>query len=59
MSQAHKAQQSVLQKLQERQVKVRKLEDACRKQEEVIEKMEKLLNQSSKTSKGRRVILSG
>ena len=52
LSTAHTEQQGLLQKLQERQLKVRKLEEACRKQEKVIEKMERLLQQGVK-SKGK------
>ncbi len=47
MSHAHMSQNELLQKLQDRAVKVKRLEDACRKQEKVIEKMEKILNKGA------------
>ncbi|PAA63442.1 hypothetical protein BOX15_Mlig026285g2 [Macrostomum lignano] len=40
---AHESQQRLLQRLQERVAKQRSLEEACAKQEKVIEKMERLL----------------
>jgi len=50
MSQAHVSQNEILHKLQNKAQKVKKLEEACKKQEKVIEKLERLL--SHKSSKG-------
>lgn len=47
MNRAHTSQQDLLHKLQERAARVKKLEEACRQQEKVIERMERIL-QSSK-----------
>lgn len=49
---AHLSQQSLMLKFQEKARKVNDLEEACRKQEKVIEKMEKLL-QRQKDHKNR------
>lgn len=43
MSHAHASQQELLQRLQEKINKVRRLEETCKKQERVIEKMERIL----------------
>ncbi|KAK7506446.1 hypothetical protein BaRGS_00002558 [Batillaria attramentaria] len=51
MSHAHASQQELLQRLQEKVNKVRRLEETCRKQEKVIEKMEKIIEkQRDKTN---------
>ena len=48
MSHAHASQQELLQRLQDKVQKLRKLEDTCRKQEKVIEKMEAVLQRLRK-----------
>ena len=50
MSEAHVSQNEILHKLQNKAQKVKKLEEACKKQEKVIDKLERLLSQRS--SKG-------
>ena len=55
MSHAHASQQELLQRLQEKVNKVRRLEETCRKQEKVIEKMERILEKQrdkSSSAKG-------
>jgi ribosome-binding protein aMBF1 (putative translation factor) len=55
MSHAHASQQELLQRLQDKVNKVRRLEETCKKQEKVIEKMEKILEKQrnkSQSSKG-------
>ncbi|KAK2143413.1 hypothetical protein LSH36_843g00070 [Paralvinella palmiformis] len=47
MSQAHVSQNEILHKLQNKAQKVKKLEEACKKQEKVIEKLERLLSHKS------------
>ena len=44
MNSAHASQQELLLRLQEKARKLAKLEEACRKQERVIERLEKLVN---------------
>ncbi|KAK7113750.1 coiled-coil domain-containing protein 33-like [Littorina saxatilis] len=44
MSHAHASQQELLQRLQEKVNKVRRLEETCRKQEKVIEKLERIVD---------------
>ncbi len=51
LSIAHEGQQEMLQRLQSKNLKLKKMEEACKKQEQVIEKMEELL--SSKPQKNR------
>ena len=48
LSHAHQSQQDLVQKLQDKAAKVRRLEEACKKQEKVIEKMERLINNGGK-----------
>ena len=48
----HEGQQDAMQRLQERAGRVRKLEEVCRKQEKVIERMERLLNEKRPSSQG-------
>lgn len=48
MSEAHVSQNETLHRLQDRALKVKRLEAACRKQEKVIEKMERLMSKGGK-----------
>ena len=50
MSHAHASQQELLQRLQEKVNKVRRLEETCCKQEKVIEKMERILEKQRNKS---------
>lgn len=55
MKKSHASLQILIQKLQDKLKKMKKLEEACKKQENVIQQMEKVLAQSrsrSKTQKG-------
>ena len=52
MSQAHTSQNELLQKLQEKQTKQKRLEDTVKKQERVIEKLEKLVQKGADQNGG-------
>ena len=43
IQQAHSTQQSLIQKLQERLKKMKKLEETCKQQEDMIQKMESVI----------------
>ncbi|KAI0237766.1 hypothetical protein LSAT2_011620 [Lamellibrachia satsuma] len=50
MADAHEAQNTLMQRLQKKAVKLRAVEDVCKKQEKVIEKLEKLNTRGVETS---------
>ncbi len=54
LSVAHEGQQELLQRLQSKNLKLKKMEEACKKQEQVIEKMEELLSNKPQQNKGQR-----
>ncbi|XP_069124504.1 coiled-coil domain-containing protein 33-like isoform X4 [Argopecten irradians] len=51
-SQTQSGQAAIIQRMQERINKYKKMEEACKKQEVVIEKMERLLEKQNKAKKG-------
>ena len=52
ISHAHESQNELLQHLQRKAQKVKRLEEACKKQEQVIEKLEELLKKTASGAKG-------
>ena len=52
MGHAHQSQNELVQKLQDKAQKTRKLEETCRNQERVIQRMEQLMQKSQPGKKG-------